>query len=97
MFNFLKSAKAIPQLKKEKIDLTYKRLRLQVFIGIFVGYIPYYLLRKNFGLSIPALQKLDYSKGEIELVFSSLYFTYGFSKFLMGNASDRSNPRYFYP
>ena len=32
-------------MDKSKVDATYRRLRLQVFIGIFVGYAGYYLLR----------------------------------------------------
>ena len=40
-------------MDKSKVDATYRRLRLQVFIGIFVGYAGYYLLRNNFSIAIP--------------------------------------------
>jgi OPA family glycerol-3-phosphate transporter-like MFS transporter len=30
------------------MDRDYKRLRWQVFTGIFVGYAAFYLVRKNF-------------------------------------------------
>ncbi len=33
----------------------YRRLRIQVFAGIFVGYAGYYLVRKNFSLAMPYL------------------------------------------
>jgi len=46
---------------KEKIDPTYKRLRWQVFIGIFIGYAGYYLVRKNFSLAMPYLSKKNLS------------------------------------
>ncbi|HDM2501212.1 TPA: glycerol-3-phosphate transporter, partial [Staphylococcus aureus] len=51
--NFLKPAKHIKPLPENQIDDTYKRLRLQVFLGIFIGYAGYYLLRKNFSLAMP--------------------------------------------
>lgn len=34
--NFLKPAKHIKPLPENQIDDTYKRLRLQVFLGIFI-------------------------------------------------------------
>ena len=46
--NFLKPAKHIKPLPENQVDDTYKRLRLQVFLGIFIGYAGYYLLRKTF-------------------------------------------------
>lgn len=48
MLNFLKPAKQIDPLPSEKVDDTYKKLRFQVFLGIFMGYAGYYLLRKTF-------------------------------------------------
>ena len=77
MFNFLKPARHIKSLPSEKVDDTYKRLRFQVFLGIFIGYAGYYLLRKNFSLAMPSL------------------IEQGFSKFVMGTVSDRSNARMF--
>ena len=77
MFNFLKPARHIKSLPAEKVDDTYKRLRFQVFLGIFIGYAGYYLLRKNFSLAMPSL------------------IEQGFSKFVMGTVSDRSNARMF--
>jgi OPA family glycerol-3-phosphate transporter-like MFS transporter len=35
------------------------------------------------------------SKGDLGLIATALSIAYGLSKFVMGNASDRSNPRYF--
>lgn len=48
MFRFLKPAKHVDPLPSDKVDDTYKKLRLQVFLGIFIGYAGYYLLRKTF-------------------------------------------------
>lgn len=84
-----------PLLPPEKVKSIYSKERIKVFIGIFIGYAAYYLVRKNFSIAVPELQKLGYSKGELGLAASALSIAYGFSKFLMGNVSDRSNARYF--
>ncbi|MDF3076584.1 MAG: glycerol-3-phosphate transporter [Sphingobacteriaceae bacterium] len=78
-----------------EIDPEYKKLRWQVFIGIFLGYAGYYLVRKNFSLVMPDLIHQGYSKGELGFALSGVSIAYGLSKFIMGNLSDRSNARYF--
>ena len=51
MVSFLKPAPVIDRLPVDRIDPEYRRLRIQVFIGIFIGYAAYYLVRKNFSLA----------------------------------------------
>src|SRR5262245_39674022 len=85
----------IDTLPVDKMDAAYKRLRLQVFLGIFIGYAGFYLVRKNFALAMPYLINQGFTKGSLGLAFSALSIAYGLSKFFMGNLSDRSNPRYF--
>ncbi len=97
MFDFLKAPPAKPLIAKEEIDKKYKRLRLQVFIGIFVGYAGFYFIRKNFALAMPNLIDEGFTKGELGFVFAFLSIAYGLSKFFMGNVSDRSNVRIFMP
>lgn len=97
MLNFLAPPVNKPPLSEDKIDHTYKKLRLQVFLGIFVGYAGYYLVRKNFALAIPDLVEQGFSKTELGVAFSFLAISYGLSKLLMGNVSDRSNARVFMP
>jgi len=97
MFFSLKPAPHKPQLPEEQIDPTYRRLREQVFIGVFVGYSGYYLVRNNFSLAMPYLSEQGYSKTQLGIAFSALALSYGISKFLMGNVSDRSNVRRFMP
>jgi OPA family glycerol-3-phosphate transporter-like MFS transporter len=63
----------------------YRRLRFQVFIGIFVGYAGYYLVRKNFSLAMPYLIEQGYSKGDLGLALSGVSIAYGLSKFIMGS------------
>ncbi|MBW3126590.1 MFS transporter, partial [Staphylococcus xylosus] len=95
MLQFLKPAKHIEPLPKEQVDDTYKKLRFQVFLGIFIGYAGYYLLRKNFSLAMPSLIEDGFSKGELGIALSAISIAYGFSKFIMGTISDRSNARIF--
>ena len=43
---------APPPFKEEmtgpEVDSHYKKLRLQVFLGIFIGYAGFYIVRKNY-------------------------------------------------
>ncbi|VAW24941.1 Glycerol-3-phosphate transporter, partial [hydrothermal vent metagenome] len=84
-------------IPKKKIDEKYKRMRLQVFFGIFIGYAGYYLVRKNFALAMPDLVEQGFSKLELGFALSGVAIAYGLSKFLMGNVSDRSDARKFMP
>lgn len=87
-----------PLLPPAKVESIYSKERIKVFIGIFLGYAAYYFVRKNFSFAIVDLQLPEnggFSKGELGLAASALSIAYGFSKFLMGNISDRSNARYF--
>ena len=62
MFKWFKPAPHIDRLDDAKTDETYKRLRLQVFLGIFIGYAGYYLLRKNFALPFHIYRKRVHEK-----------------------------------
>lgn len=95
LLSIYKPAAHIERLPADKVDAEYKKLRLQVFMSIFIGYAGYYLVRKNFSLAMPYLVEQGFSKGELGAVLSALSIAYGLSKFVMGNVSDRSNPRYF--
>jgi OPA family glycerol-3-phosphate transporter-like MFS transporter len=93
--SWLKPPAHQPLIAKEKIDPVYRKLRLQVFLGIFIGYAGYYLVRKNFTLAMPDLIDQGFSKGDLGLALSGVSIAYGLSKFMMGNVSDRSNARVF--
>lgn len=84
-------------MDQQKVDQQYHRLRLQVFLGIFIGYAGYYLLRNNFSIAIPGLIKEGFSKGELGLALSAVSLAYGISKFVMGIVSDKSDARIFLP
>ncbi|PCJ49024.1 MAG: glycerol-3-phosphate transporter [Gammaproteobacteria bacterium] len=96
MIGIFKPATHLPLLADQQISAEYKSLRWQVFLGIFVGYAGYYLVRKNFTLAMPYLiGEYGYSKGQLGIALSAVSIAYGLSKFFMGSVSDRSNPRYF--
>jgi OPA family glycerol-3-phosphate transporter-like MFS transporter len=99
MFGLLKPAPDQPRLAADLIDPEYRRQRRQVFVGIFVGYAGYYLVRNTLALAIPDLLREypQYSKAMWGTAMTGLSIAYGASKFLMGSVSDRSNPKYFLP
>lgn len=101
MSNFLDPPAPKPLLPKEKIASEYKKMRLKVFLGAFLGYAGYYLVRKNLSLAIPGMIKpiaeggLGYTKLELGIALSAISIAYAFSKFIMGAFSDRSDARKF--
>jgi OPA family glycerol-3-phosphate transporter-like MFS transporter len=99
MIGLLKPAAFAAPLPAEDVDPTYRRLRKRVFVGIFVGYAGYYLVRGNVALAIPDIlrEHPEYSKAQLGTALTGLSIAYGLSKFLMGSVSDRSNPKYFLP
>lgn len=83
-------------LPADKIDAVYKSMRFRVFMGSFVGYAAYYLVRKNLSLAAPDM----INEGIIDsatagYAMSAVSIAYAFSKFIMGSISDRSDARKF--
>lgn len=95
MFKFLKIPQNKPLRTDTYVDKDYKKMRWQVFIGIFVGYAGYYLVRKNFDLAKPNLIDAGIPIESLGWIGIAFPITYGFSKFFMGNISDRSDARKF--
>lgn len=97
MWKFLSPPAYKPEQTGTEADARYKRLRWQVFIGIFIGYAGFYIVRKNFSMAMPELGNFGYETGELSIVLSMNAIAYALSKFLMGSVSDRSNARVFLP
>ncbi|TWT67156.1 glycerol-3-phosphate transporter [Allorhodopirellula solitaria] len=95
MISLLRPPSHRPECPVDAVDSEYRRLRIQVFVGIFVGYAGYYLVRKNFALAMPDLIDAGFSKTQLGFALSGVSIAYGLSKFLMGAVSDRSNARVF--
>ncbi len=86
----------VPRLPDDEFPRRYTFLRWQVMLSIFWGYAGYYIVRKNFSLAKPYLIKeMGLTTGDVGLIATALSVAYGISKFVMGNVSDRSNPRTF--
>ena len=94
--DFLAPPKHKPELPADKVKSTYTAMRWKVFIGIYLGYAAYYLVRKNLsfaGADMMAQGYLDPSG--LGDAMAGLPIAYAVSKFLMGSLSDRSDSRKF--
>ena len=96
MANFFTPPQAKPLLPKEKIDKVFKSMRFKVFLGSFLGYAGYYLVRKNLSLAAPdMIAEGLIDKQGVGIAASAVSIAYAFSKFVMGTLSDRSDARKF--
>ncbi len=97
MSSFLAPPAHKPEQTDGNVGKRYSSLRLQVFLGAFIGYAAFYIVRKNFSMAIPMLEPLGFTKGELGTVLAMNAVAYALSKFLMGSVSDRSDARKFLP
>ena len=96
MSKFFDPPQAKPLIAKEKIDKVFKSMRFKVFMGSFLGYAAYYLVRKNLSLaSADMIAEGLIDKQGIGYAASAVSIAYAFSKFGMGMLSDRSDARKF--
>lgn len=96
LLDLYRPAPFAPPLPAEQAARSYPRYRLQMMLSIFTGYAGFYLVRNNFSMAKPYLiSQLHMTTGDVGLIAAALTMSYGVSKFVMGNVSDRSNPRYF--
>lgn len=99
MLTWLKSPRPRAQLPKEDVDKKFPRLRFQVFMGIFLGYAGFYLIRNNISTIAPLLLEDNGSidKPAIGIISNAVLISYGLSKFFSAMLADQSNARYFLP
>ncbi len=96
--SLLAAPPAAPRLPENEVKHRYPSLRFQVFMGIFIGYAGFYLIRNNIPLIAAVIEKEGWiDKLGIGLVANAVLIAYGLSKFFMATISDRSNARYFLP
>ena len=96
MSRFFDPPQAKPLIHKDKIDKVFKSMRFRVFLGAFVGYAAYYLVRKNLSLaSADMIAEGLIDKQGVGIAASAVSIAYAFSKFIMGTLSDRSDARKF--
>ena len=80
----------------EKVKSEYTAMRWKVFIGIYLGYAAYYLVRKNLSFAGADMIELGYiDKVGLGDAMAGMPIAYAVSKFLMGGLSDRSDARKF--
>ena len=80
MLPFLKQPAYKPAETGPEADAKYKRLRLQVFLGAFIGYAGFYLVRKNLSMAIPAMAPLGFEKTELGFVLGLNAAAYALSR-----------------
>lgn len=94
--SWLKAPLPAPRLPENKVKQLFPRLRLQVFLGIFIGYAGFYLIRNNISSIAPLLMDdTGIDKVGVGIIANAVLFAYGLSKFFSAMLSDRSNARYF--
>lgn len=95
---FLAAPPPAPRKSEAEIARLYPRMRFNVFMGIFIGYAGFYLIRNNVSLVSQILKEHDImTTVEIGIVANAVLISYGLSKFFMAMLSDRSNARFFLP
>lgn len=96
MLSILKPKVATKKVAPEDIQRVYKRSRIQALLGVFFGYMAYYIVRNNFALSTPYLKNsLSLSATEIGLLSSCMLIAYGVSKGIMSSLADKANPKVY--
>lgn len=96
MAGFFAPPKQGAPVPENKIDKVFKSMRFRVFMGSFVGYAAYYLVRKNLSLaSADMIAEGLIDKQGVGIAASAVSIAYAFSKFIMGTLSDRSDARKF--
>ncbi|MHA0851811.1 MFS transporter [Serratia nematodiphila] len=79
-----------------EIDHRYRALRPRLLLYMVIGYAAFYLTRKSVNYVLPALQMdLGLDKGDIGLLGSLFYLSYGLSKFSAGLWHDGHGQRRF--
>jgi OPA family glycerol-3-phosphate transporter-like MFS transporter len=98
LLSFMAAPPPAPRLDDATVARRYPRLRLQVFLGIFIGYAAYYLIRNNVPLVATILRDENgFSALGLGILTNGVLLAYGFSKFLSAIVSDRSSARWFLP
>lgn len=77
-----------------EINQCYRTLRPRLLMCMIIGYAAFYLTRKSVNYVLPALQTdLGLDKGDIGLLGSLFYLSYGLSKFTAGLWHDSHGQR----
>jgi MFS transporter, OPA family, sugar phosphate sensor protein UhpC len=90
------SGPSATKVKPEKIDKTYKSLRLQAFLAATFGYSLYYVCRTTLNVvKQPIIDSGLLDAAQLGIVSSCLLFAYAIGKFVNGFLADYSNIKKF--
>lgn len=95
--DFIKPTQAIAPIEdKDQVKQQYRYWRIRIFYAMYIGYVFYYFSRKSLAFAMPLMiQSLGMTKAQLGILGSVMAISYGFSKFVSGILSDKSNPRFF--
>ncbi|MGL4850370.1 MAG: MFS transporter [Clostridium sp.] len=95
--DFLKAAPpAAVKVPKDKVNKVFRRDRVRVFLMIFIGYMCYYLVRKNFVIASPyIMHDLHFSLEDVGYINTALAISYGVFKLFIGNVENKGNVKKF--
>ena len=95
--DFLKSGgSAADKVPAEKVDRTYKRLRMQTFLAATFGYALYYVCRLSMGvMKQPLIDAGLLSATQLGVIGACLYWTYAVGKLVNGFLADSANIKRF--
>lgn len=87
------AAKAVPA---EKVDKTYKRLRIQTFLAATFGYALYYVCRLSMGvMKQPLIDAGLLNATQLGIIGACLYWAYAIGKLVNGFLADSANIKRF--
>ena len=95
--NFFKiSAPAARMVAADKVDKTYKRLRMQAFLSATLGYALYYVCRLSMGvMKQPLIDAGLLTATQLGVIGACLYWSYAICKLISGFLADGSNIKRF--
>lgn len=87
---------AKPITDQKQIAKEYKLWRIKMFVGMYVGYVCFYLTRKSLTFAAPSLMReIGMTKIEYGVLGTTMYITYGIGKFASGILADKCNIKSF--
>ncbi len=93
---FKASAPAAVKVPADKVDKTYKRLRLQAFLAGTFGYALYYVCRLSMGvMKQPLIDAGLLNATQLGIIGACLYWAYALGKLVNGFLADSSNIKRF--
>ena len=93
---FKASAPAAVKVPAEKVDRTYKRLRIQAFLAGTFGYALYYVCRLSMGvMKQPLIDAGLLNATQLGIIGACLYWAYALGKLVNGFLADSSNIKRF--